>query len=320
MTWEEFTVLTLALVFDIIFGDPQVSYHPVALIGKMIAAWEGILYKGEWPPFLQRVGGFILVFVSILPVVVGSYLLLKGIKILNYACYLLLSAAFLWGTFSLKSLGNAASEILNLLSQKDYDRARKSLSLIVGRDTEHLKEKEIVRATVETVAENISDGIIAPLFYFLLGGVPLAWSYRVLNTLDSMVGYRNERYLYFGWCAARLDDLANFLPARLTAAFIIAAAFFWKKDWQNAIKTVLRDARNHPSPNSGYPEAAVAGALGVQLGGLNYYQGVPSLRPHIGDPLHPLLPVHIEEAVQLMRLAVLLFYLASLAFVLLECL
>jgi adenosylcobinamide-phosphate synthase len=320
MDWEGFVVLTLALIFDVLFGDPRVSYHPVALIGKMIAAWEGILYKEQWSPFLQRVGGFILVFVSTLPIVVGSHLFLEGIKRLNYACYLLVSAAFLWGTFSLKSLGQAAWEILILLSQHDYTNARKSLSLIVGRDTEHLEEKEIVRATVETVAENISDGIIAPLFYFLLGGVPFAWGYRVVNTLDSMVGYRNARYLHFGWCAARLDDLANLLPSRLTAVFIIIAAFLWKKDWRNAIKTVLRDARNHPSPNSGYPEAAVAGALGVQLGGLNYYQGMPSWRPYIGDPFRPLSPVHIKEVVQVMRLAVLFFYLTSLAFLLLKCL
>jgi adenosylcobinamide-phosphate synthase len=217
------------------------------------------------------------------------------------------SALFLWSTISIRSLDRAAREILGLLRRGDLATARRRLSLIVGRDTERLGAAEITRATVETVAESISDGVIAPLFYFLLGGAPLACAYRAVNTLDSMVGYRSERYRDFGMAAARLDDVANFLPARLTALLLVGSALLLGLDWRQAWRIAWRDGARHPSPNSGYTEAAVAGALGVQLGGLNYYQGQPSLRPRLGEPATALEPGHIAGAIRMLYGAVAIF-------------
>ncbi|HBI04456.1 MAG TPA: cobalamin biosynthesis protein CobD, partial [Paenibacillaceae bacterium] len=156
------------------------------------------------------------------------------------------------------------------------------------RDTEKLDEKEVSRGAVETVAENIVDAIISPLFYAAIGGAPLAMAYRAANTLDSMVGYKNEKYLQLGWASARFDDIANFIPARLTAILLVGVSWVLKLNGKGAIQGILRDARKHPSPNSGFTEAGVAGALGIQLGGLNFYQGIPSQRATMGIPTRPL--------------------------------
>jgi len=189
------------------------------------------------------------------------------------------------------------------LKNNDLPEARKYLSYIVSRDTSHLQEGEIIRGTVETVAENISDGIIAPLFYLFLGGVPLAMAYKAINTLDSMVGYKNDKYLYFGRVSARLDDVVNYIPARLTVVFVVLSSYIVGKMGSRSLKIALRDGRNHNSPNSGYPEAAVAGALGIQLGGDNQYFGKIVHKPIIGDALHPLQQRHLTETYQLMYTA-----------------
>lgn len=165
--------------------------------------------------------------------------------------------------------------------------------MIVGRDTGHLDSPEIVRGTVETVAENIVDAIISPLFFALLGGAPLAMAYRAVNTLDSMVGYKNDKYRDLGWASARLDDVANYIPARMTALLLTLCAALLRLDWRRCWHTVRRDARLHPSPNSGYPESAVAGALGIRLGGENVYHGVTSFRAYMGDPLRTMEPEDI---------------------------
>ena len=191
----------------------------------------------------------------------------------------------LYTTFSLRSLEEHILAIELPLKKGDLPRARRALSLIVGRDTEHLTEAEISRAALESLAENAGDGVIAPLFYAFLGGPPLAMAYKAINTLDSMLGYRNERYFYFGWAAAKLDDLANLIPARLTAIFFLAAALAGGKLSPLQIReyctTLLREGKKHLSPNSGYPEAAAALLLDVQLGGRSVYSGVPSDRPVI---------------------------------------
>jgi adenosylcobinamide-phosphate synthase len=174
-------------------------------------------------------------------------------------------------------------KVLQALAAGNTPRAREELSLLVGRDTTHLDEPEILRALVETIAENTSDGVIAPLFYLGLGGPPLALTYKAINTLDSMVGYKNERYRNLGWASAKLDDAANFIPARLSGLIIVLTSFLLRKPWRNSLAILWRDRRKHESPNSAWPEAAMAGALGVQLGGLNSYFGQPSLKPFIGD-------------------------------------
>lgn len=312
MCQNRLVILLLAVLLDLLIGDPQVSYHPVALVGRVIAWREKVFYKGDTPPWRQRLAGVCFAMANLLPVSLGVFFGLRALE--RYSLlYLAASALLLWGTVAVRSLDRAGREILSLLEAGDLAAARQRLGLIVGRDTAGLDEAEIARATVETVAENVSDGIIAPLFYFLIGGPPLAWAYRVINTLDSMVGYRNERYLYFGWFSARLDDLANYLPARLTALLLAVGALIRRRAWRRALLVVVRDARKHPSPNSGYPEAAVAGALGVRLGGMNYYGGVPSKRPYIGDPCKPLERSQIAAALDLMHWAVASFLVLAVA-------
>lgn len=306
---EPLVVLFLAVFLDLLIGDPRVAFHPVALIGRLISAWERLLYRREAGGRKGlRWRGALLVLGTVLPVWALVYFCLACLgrmqadaenpQLWTYI-YLAVSAFFLWSTITIRSLHRDAGEILALLRQGDLAEARHKLSLIVGRDTDQLESAEITRATVETVAENISDGVIAPLFYFLLGGPALACAYRAVNTLDSMVGYRSERYQDFGMAAAWLDDAANFIPARLTVLLLTGSALLLGLGWRQAWLLAWRDGHKHPSPNSGYPEAAVAGALGVQLGGLNYYRGQPSLRSRLGDPRESLAPGHIEQAIRL---------------------
>jgi adenosylcobinamide-phosphate synthase len=170
-------------------------------------------------------------------------------------------------TLATRSLYDESKVVLNALNRGNMEEARKNLSMIVGRDTEDLDEKEIYRAVIETISENLSDGIIAPMFYLALGGVPLAMAYKAINTLDSMVGYKNERYADIGWFSAKMDDIWNWIPARLTGLIIVAVSFILRLNWRDSWKIMRRDGRNHPSPNSGISEAAAAGALNIQLGG-----------------------------------------------------
>jgi len=186
-------------------------------------------------------------------------------------------------TLATKSLYNESKVVLNALNRGDIEEARKSLSMIVGRDTDSLDEKEICRAVIETVSENLSDGIIAPMFYLAIGGVPLAMAYKAINTLDSMVGYNNERYADIGWFSAKMDDIWNWIPARLTGFIIILAAFILRLNWMDSWRVMRRDGRNHSSPNSGIPEAAAAGAMNIQLGGKIQYFGKITNKPTIGD-------------------------------------
>jgi adenosylcobinamide-phosphate synthase len=194
-----------------------------------------------------------------------------------------ISAYWIFSLLALRDLDFEAALVIRALRRQNIPEARRMLARIVGRDTGSLDEPEILRATIETIAENLSDAVIAPLFYLALGGPVAMAGYKAINTLDSMTGYRNERYREFGWAPARMDDAANFIPARLTALLLWIAAGLLRYDTRRSVAVTLRDARSQPSPNSGYPEAAVAGALGIRLGGLNYYQGVASRKPFLGD-------------------------------------
>jgi adenosylcobinamide-phosphate synthase len=211
-----------------------------------------------------------------------------------------LSGILCWSCLAARSLHRESKLVADALVRGDLAEARRYLSYIVGRDTANLEEEEIWRAVVETVAENTSDGVIAPLFYLMIGGPVLGLAYKAVNTLDSMVGYKNERYLLFGRASARFDDLANYIPARLSGLLIGLAAPFLGLPVKRAWEIMRRDGRNHSSPNSGIPEAAVAGALGVRLGGTNFYGGVPVEKPTIGDPLTPLSFDAWKRAVRLM--------------------
>jgi adenosylcobinamide-phosphate synthase len=307
VTW----VYPLALLFDMVVGDPRSSLHPVALIGQMIAWFERRLWVLGDSPALKKIKGALLVFL-VLAISYGAvYELMRIVNnTLPPVAVVLIEALLLSFTISPGSLTGAGREIQEQLLNENLTEARWLVSQIVGRDTQALGEREITRATVETMAENIVDGIISPLFFAWIGGAPLAYLYRAVNTMDSMLGYRNERYGDFGMAAARTDDVFNYIPARITGMLIVLAALLLRFDPMGAARAIWRDAARHPSPNSGFSEAGVAGALGVQLGGLNYYGGIPSCRATMGEPLQELQAVHISKTASLVYMVTLLFSVA----------
>lgn len=301
-------VYPLALLFDLVVGDPRSNLHPVALIGRLIAWLERRLLALEDTPGWKNIKGALLVALVLAVTYLATAELLRlAARFLPPPALIFAEALLLSFTISPRSLTGSGQEIREQLLAGDLPAARRLVSQIVGRDTQELDEHEITRATVETMAENIVDGIISPLFFAWLGGVPLAFLYRAVNTMDSMIGYRNERYRDFGMVAARTDDVFNFIPARVTALLIVAAAWLLRLDAAGACRAIRRDAAKHPSPNSGLSEAGVAGALHVQLGGLNYYGGIASHRATMGDPLEPLTAAHIPQTASLVYLVTLLF-------------
>lgn len=290
-------------IVDMVLGDPRWLPHPVRLMGMVIYYCEQLIFKVCQRPFTKRVAGGLLA----LGLPCGCYILVR--EMIRYAEYLnevfgIIAWIVLgYTTLAARDLWDHAMEVYRALTEYGLSAARLAVSQIVGRDTEHLSEPDIVRATIESVSENTSDGIVAPLFYLALGGPPLAMAYKAVNTLDSMIGYRNVRYRDVGWASARIDDALNWIPARLTAVSISLAAALRLGRSQTSWNICWRDARKHPSPNSGWPEAAMAGALGVQLGGVNEYRGLLEERAMLGDPGEPLGSSLIPLALQLMGLA-----------------
>ncbi|BDG46682.1 MULTISPECIES: adenosylcobinamide-phosphate synthase CbiB [Parageobacillus] len=293
--------IALALLLDVLIGDPRWLPHPVRAIGSLIAFLDQRLNQGRY----RRAKG-IVAAVAVTGIVYGlSFFAVYISYSLSSLFGVIVEAVLIFTAIAAKSLQEAAWNVLIPLEQGDMEKARRELSMIVGRDTENLGESEIVRACVETVAENTSDGITAPLFYAFIGGAPLALFYRAVNTCDSMLGYKNNTYREFGWASARLDDVVNYVPARLTAMVMVLV--HGGRRMRHCFRVLFRDARKHPSPNSGWPEAAMAALLGVQLGGTNTYKGIVSHRPTIGDPLIPLKKDHIRQAVRIMLVTVLSF-------------
>lgn len=291
----------LALFIDFIIADPRSKLHPVALMGKLISALERLFYKEGASKQRLFFGGMVASILVLLFVYDITYGIMMGAAMAgNSHVARAVEALVLAFMICPRSLARSAFEIRHYLLIHRLGIARTKVGWIVGRDTKNLSEEEVVRATVETVAENTVDGILSPLFFFAIGGVPLAAVYRAANTLDSMIGYKNDRYMYFGRFAARLDDVLNFIPARIGALLFTISAFILRYDWKQCVRTVWRDAAKHPSPNGGYAEAAVAGALGIRLGGYNSYFGAMTFRAYMGDPHHVLKPHHIRQAVYLM--------------------
>jgi adenosylcobinamide-phosphate synthase len=275
--------LLTACVADLLFGDPRWMPHPVRLFGVFISQGEMLIRKMARTERALLCGGVLLVLLLTSGVAIGTWLGLRTLSRVSRAAGIVVVLYLAYSTISIRGLDDAGNKVVGELRRKEVEKARVSLSMIVGRDTDGLDEAEILRAVTETVAENCCDGVVAPLFYLALGGVPAALTYKAINTLDSMIGYKNERYFYFGRFAARLDDVANIVPARLTAALVAVAAWLLRLPWRNVLRIVVRDAHLQPSPNSGYPEAAFAGALGIRLGGLNLYGGRPSQKAYLGD-------------------------------------
>lgn len=305
--------LASAYALDLLVGDPAALPHPVRWIGRLINRMEAIFNDGNGSPFQQRFAGFFL-WLSVMTLVVSGTMALIGV--FSHIHYLAGAVVMIWLTYAslaTRSLHRESSRVAAALRQGNLPLARERLSMIVSRDTSRLDEEQIVRALVETVSENISDGIVAPLFYLAIGGPILGMAYKAVNTMDSMVGYKNERYLYFGWCAARADDAANLVPARLSGLLLVAAAAFLRMDWRQAWKAMARDARKMKSPNAGFPEAAAAGALNVQLGGANVYFGATVEKPRLGDPGRPLTLDVYRDMVRLMYTTSALAFVFSIA-------
>ncbi len=302
----EVLCILAAFALDSLVGDPQWFPHPVRLMGAYIGGFEKVVRRIVKTERILRLAGILLTLSTVVLAYSVSMLVLYWAASFNMWAYYLVYTILAYTCLAARCLSFEGKRIRDALQAGDIAQARKLLSYIVGRDTENLDESGITRGAVETVAENTSDGVIAPLLYLFIGGVPLAMAYKAVNTLDSMVGYKSERYLHYGWASAKLDDLANYAPARMTGIAITAAAWFLGLDAKGSFRILGRDSQNHSSPNSGFPEAAAAGALGIQLGGTNSYFGRPVPKPTIGDFKRPLNRQDIADMNRLMYGAVVL--------------
>ena len=278
---------------DCLLGDPHSLPHPVVLIGKTISALERALRKmfPKTPRGERAAGAVLWGFVSVLAAAIPALILCACEKVSPWL-RLAVESVMCWQILAARSLRDESMKVYRELEHGSIESSRRAVSMIVGRDTQALSEIGVTKAAVETVAENSSDGIIAPMLYMAIGGIPLMFLYKGINTMDSMLGYKNDKYLYFGRCAARLDDVANYIPARISGWLMALSTVFVGMDTKNAVKIYRRDRRNHASPNSAQTEAAMAGALDVQLAGNAYYFGKLYEKPTIGDPIRP---VEIED-------------------------
>ena len=297
--------IVLAAVFsfllDILLGDPVWMPHPVVLMGRCITQLEAGLRRAfPASPRGELAAGAVLAAALPAATLLVTGGVLYGLGLAHPALRFGMEILWGWQALAMRGLRDESRNVYRALTEGTLEQARKAVGRIVGRDTQALTEEGVIKAAVETVAENFSDGVAAPMFYLLLGGAPLALCYKAVNTLDSMVGYKNDRYLYFGRASARLDDLANWIPARLAALLLAAAAALGGEDGRAALRIWRRDRRKHASPNSAQTEAAMAGALGVELAGPAFYFGRRCDKPAIGDPLRPIEPRDILRANRLL--------------------
>lgn len=287
------------LAVDRVVGDPMTPPHPVILMGRYIAWFDRRFNRPGARD--NRFRGMALTGTGLL---LFGALPALGLCLLNRVAPVAALVIGIWliaMTIAWKSLGQSGRDVWAALTQQGLPAGQAAVSHIVGRDTGSLAADEVVRAAVETLAENLVDAIVAPVFFACLGGAPAALAYRMVNTLDAMVGHKTARHQTFGWASARLDDLSNWVPARLTALLMFVATAGLRLDAPGAWRTMRRDAARHPSPNGGVPEAMMAGALGVRLGGYNTYGGVTEFRAYLGDPTQPLSPQVLANAIRVME-------------------
>lgn len=273
-----------AYIIDILVGDPRWFPHPVAIVGRWTRFVEGKI-RARITRASEKKGGIVLWFSVIIPTFFITYGITEISFFIGALFGMIITALLASLTLAARSLYEESRVVIDALTRGDMEAARKGLSMIVGRDTANLDEAEILRAVIETVSENLSDGIVAPMFYLTVGGLPLAMTYKAVNTLDSMVGYKDAKYMDIGCFSAKMDDVLNWIPARITGFIIVIVSFILRFNWRDSWRIMRRDGRNHTSPNSGIPEAAVAGALGIQLGGKISYFGKTTYKPTIGDRL-----------------------------------
>ena len=293
--------LIIGFIIDLLLGDPHKIPHPVVFIGIFIKFCESkirnILGKSDKSFFY---GGVLLFFAvaSISYIIPATILYL--LSILNGTISFIVMCIMCWQIIAAKSLKDESMKVYYELERGDIVSSRKKLSMIVGRDTENLSEKRVIKATVETIAENTSDGVIAPIFYMAIGGPCLGFLYKAVNTMDSMIGYKNDKYMFLGRFAAKADDVFNFIPSRVAALIMIIAVFILKLDYKNAVKIFKRDRFNHKSPNSAQTESVCAGALNIRLAGDAYYFGKLVKKPYIGDDIKKPEYLHIILANKIM--------------------
>ena len=295
-----FLILPMAFALDWFVGDPRWRFHPIRIMGKAIEIlepWFRELTKNQ--VFAGALFAFSLITMTFCTALILTRLFWAVSPLVGF----MVETILIYFCISARDLEKSAMGVYRLLIENNIEKARQALAMIVGRDTGQLSEEAVSRACVETVAENLVDGVIAPLFFATIGGAPLALAYKMTNTLDSMVGYKNEKYLLFGKVSARIDDVANYLPARLSVPFIALAAKILTGNGSRAYQTAKTEGRNHTSPNAGYSEAAFAGALALKLGGPNYYHRKLVEKPYIGSGFGPVSPVHIKKSCDLMMLS-----------------
>jgi adenosylcobinamide-phosphate synthase len=295
--------LLVACALDAVVGDPRWLPHPVRLMGQVIAGYERSIRPVLSTRTCERMAGIVLAVGLPAAAYGAAWFAIDQLGRLHEVIGQGVEVVLAFTTLAARDLADHARAVRQALASGSLEEARGAVSQIVGRDTAQLAEGGVVRATVESVAESTADGVVAPLLYLALGGPPLALAYKAISTLDSMVGHLDDRYRYFGWASARLDDLANWVPARLTALLIVLSAGLVRRDAgaaKRAWRAFQRDGKKHPSPNSGHPEAAMAGALGVQLGGTSYYEGVAMAHSLMGEPIRSLGPPCISDALCIM--------------------
>lgn len=285
--------IILGYLLDLLIGDPF-SFHPVRLIGNLISFLDKKLNNDT-----RRNGLILLLLVSILSFGIPWFILFICYKI-HPVLSIAIEVIMIYQIFATKSLDVETRKVLTALLKDDLEDARKWIGYLVSRDTDVMTKEDIIKATVETISENITDGIVAPLFFVVIGGAPLGWFYKSVNTLDSMVGYKNEKYSNFGFYSAKFDDVLNYIPARLASFLILLSGVLLRLDIKNGLSVLKRDKRNHSSPNSAYSEAAVAGLLRIQLGGKASYFKKVSMKPTMGDPLKEIEPLDIKLCTRVM--------------------
>jgi len=301
-------ILPAAFVLDLALGDPRLLPHPIRWMGKAISSLEPLFRK--LPSGLTISGAFFSISLVAAVWALASFVI-QAANLIDPLFRNIIEILLIYYAVSARSLEDSALEVCRSLKLNRLQEARTRLASIVGRDARELKEGGIARAAVETVGENLVDGVVSPLFYAAIGGAPLAMAYKMVNTLDSMIGYKDDSYRHFGKVAARIDDVANFIPARLAVPVISIAAQILIQRGLSAWQTAVAEGGNHSSPNAGYPEAAFAGALSVKLGGPNYYAGHLVTKPYIGVMFGQVSPNHIKKACDLMMLAALIWFTIS---------
>ncbi|VAX25872.1 Adenosylcobinamide-phosphate synthase [hydrothermal vent metagenome] len=295
--------VVIAIIIDLLVGDPRWPFHPVRLMGSLLVRLEKTTRKNIRN---AKLAGVVTAAMAIAIALATAFGLVVAAEAVSPVAGEIVSIIIIYFSLSIKDLASHSMAVYRRLENNDIEGAREKLGLMVGRDTQTMDETEIVRAASESVAESCVDGIASPLFYATLLGPLGAIAYKIVNTMDSMFGYKSERYLHFGWAAARLDDIANYIPARITAVIISLAAIPAGMNAADSLRTVLRDGHRHPSPNSGLPEAAFAGAMGVRFGGVNIYNGKKKRVPEIGEQKTVFDKQHIKDAVRLMLVSILL--------------